>query len=88
MAKRKVTKKVENIEKEAVEEVLNSNSEINEKEVSELLNETVEEKIDMNEISEFVNEEEKPKEVNKTNNISHKFTEMFGFIWNGQEYDY
>lgn len=88
MAKRKVTKKVENIEKEAVEEVLNNTNEINEKEVGEVLNETVEEEIDMKEISEFINKEEKPKEEEKTNNISHKFNDLFGFIWNGQEYDF
>lgn len=94
MAKKKSTKKEELIEEVQQEVVVFEDTKVNEKEEETVVNI---EPIDMSEEleemkAEIFNEpikEEKVVEEQKTikNKIKNTVNQMFGFVWNGMEYD-
>lgn len=93
MAKRKNNKK--DIIKEEIVELIKNEEVINENEVIEEIDTTIE-LIDMSEDIKKIEKEifeepkkEEPKiEEKPKNKFTNKFNQMIGYIWNGVEYDY
>jgi hypothetical protein len=93
MAKRKNSKK--DIIKEEIVELIKNEEVINENEVIEEIDTTIE-LIDMSEDIKEIEKEifeepkkEEPKiEEKPKNKFTNKFNQMIGYIWNGVEYDY